>query len=68
MSKTDKVVLWLLVVNVIIMWSFFTSSVKERSQEIADHLKRKEAGYYECVKAFKDESQCFKAYFSDFRG
>ena len=68
MERGEKICLWVLAVNIFLLWFVFMDRAKERSQEIADKMKLKEAGYYECVKAFKDESQCFKAYFSDFRG
>ena len=68
MCSSEKICLWVLAANVFFLWFFLADGVKERSQEIADKMKLREVGYNECVKAFKDESQCFNVYFSDFRG
>lgn len=68
MQKTDMFVLFFLVLNIIAFILYFNYALKERSQEIADKMEKKEAAYYECVKAFKDESYCFKFLFADWRG
>ena len=68
MEKSTIVCLSIIICCIIGFVLVLNSGLKEQSQRIADRLEQKEAGYTECVKAFKDESQCFKAYFSDFRG
>lgn len=68
MSKMDKIVLGFGILNIFALCFLFNAGLEERSQEMADKMEKKEAAYYECVKAFKDESYCFKFLFADWRG